>query len=170
MMRKTIQIGDALPDATLSESTRFGAACALPPQKVKVAEAVRDKRIVIVGLIGAFTDDCAERHVPAYLEHYDDFKAKGVDEIWCVAVNDGFAMGAFGQALGAGGRIRFLGDGNAEFARALGLDIDLSMANMGTRLNRCSILVEDGVVKQVNVEAPMALVVSDAQTMLSQLG
>jgi peroxiredoxin len=165
----TIQIGDALPDATLSESTRFAEACALAPDPVKVAEAVKGKRIVIVGLIGAFTDTCAQRHIPGYLERYDELKAKGVDEIWCVAVNDGFAMGAFGHALGADEKIRFLGDGNAAFAKALGLDIDLSVANMGTRLNRCSLLVDDGIVTQVNIEEPRALAVSDVDTMMAQL-
>jgi peroxiredoxin len=164
-----IQIGDRLPDATLSESTKFADACALPPEPVNVVEAVKGKRVVIVGLIGAFTDTCAQRHVPGYLDRYDELKAKGVDEIWCVAVNDGFAMGAFGHALGAEQKIRFLGDGNAAFAKALGLDIDLSVANMGTRLGRCSMLVDDGVVKQLNVEAPRALDVSDVGTMLAQL-
>jgi peroxiredoxin len=165
----SIQIGHSLPDATLSEATHFGKACAKSPEGVSVAEAARGKRIVIVGLIGAFTDTCAEDHLPGYLENLDALKEVGVDEIWCVAVNDAFAMGAFGEALGATGKLRMLGDGNGDFAKKLGLDVDLTVANMGHRLNRCSLFVEDGVVKHLNVEAPMKLEVSDAETMLRQL-
>lgn len=165
----TIKIGDPLPDAPLSECLSFGDACGRAPSTISACDAAGGKTVVIVGLIGAFTDDCAEKHVPGYLALYDDLKAAGVDEIWCVAVNDGFAMGAFGEALSATGKLRMLGDGNGEFARALGLDIDLSFVNMGTRMNRCSLLAKDGIVVEVNVEEPMALAVSDAATMLSQV-
>lgn len=141
----TIQVGDSFPEATLFEAVEFAAACALPPKPVATREALAGKRVVVVGLIGAFTDTCALDHVPGYIEKCDQLKAKGIDEIWCVAVNDGFAMGAFGEALGATGKLRFLGDGSAELAKKLGLAIEIP--GMGVRLARCSIFVDDGTVK-----------------------
>lgn len=162
-----IQIGDPFPEATVFEATEFGAACALPPKPVATREALAGKRVVVIGLIGAFTDTCALDHVPGYIEAYDQLRAKGIDEIWCVAVNDGFAMGAWGKALGAQGKLRFLGDGSAELTKKLGLAIEIP--GMGVRLARCSLLVDSGTVVRVNVEAPMKLEVSDAQTMLKQL-
>ena len=165
-----IKAGDALPDATLTESTEFGDACPIAPKKVGVAEAVRGKRIVIFGLPGAYTPTCSAQHVPGYVEQLASLKAKGVDEVWCVAVNDGFVMAAWGKQLGAFGKVRMLGDGSAEFAKKLGLDKDLTGAGMGVRMQRFSLLVEDGVVKRVNVEKPGKFEVSDARTMLGQLG
>jgi len=108
--------------------------------------------------------------VPGYLAQHDALKARGVDEIWCVATNDAFVMGAWGRTQQVNGRIRMLADGNAAWARALGLDMDLSARGMGTRLQRFSMLVEDGVVKRLNVEAPGEFKVSDANTLLGQLG
>src|SRR6185503_17293455 len=105
-----IQPGDRIPDATLYESTLMGEACPVSPGKVSVAEATKGKRIVIFGLPGAYTTTCSGKHVPGYLAHHDAMKAKGVDEIWCVAVNDGYVMCAWGMALHASGKIRFLGD------------------------------------------------------------
>lgn len=164
----TIQIGERLPDATLFESVEFGDACPLPPAKVAVAEAVKGKRIVLFGLPGAFTPTCSGKHVPGYVEKLDALRAKGVDEVWCVSVNDGFVMAAWGRDQKAMGKLRFLGDGSAELASALGLDVDIP--GMGKRMKRCSLLVEDGVVRQVNVEQPGKFEVSDAHTMLTQLG
>jgi peroxiredoxin len=163
-----IQIGDALPDATLSESTEFGEACPINPAKVSVAEAAAGKKIVIFGLPGAYTPTCSAKHVPGYLHNLAALKAKGVDEVWCVSVNDGFVMAAWGRDQDAIGKIRFLGDGSAELTKKLGLDMDIP--GMGVRMKRCSLLVDNGVVKQVNVEAPGKFEASTAETMLTQLG
>jgi len=164
-----IKIGDRIPDATLTESTEFGDACPLAPAKVSVAEATKGKRVVIFGLPGAYTPTCSAQHVPGYLKALDALKAKKVDEVWCVAVNDGFVMAAWGRDQKAIGKIRFLGDGSGELTAKLGLEADLTAHGMGKRLQRCSLLVEDGVVKQVNVEAPGKFEVSNAETMLKQV-
>lgn len=166
----TIQIGDRLPDATLSESTEFGEACPLSPAPVSVASATAGKRVIIFGLPGAYTPTCSAQHVPGYLKHLDALKAKGVDEVWCIATNDGFVMAAWGQALGAIGKVRMLGDGSADFTKKLGLELDLNNFGMGLRTQRFSMLVEDGIVKQLNVEAPNKFEVSNAETLLAQLG
>ena len=166
----TIQIGDRLPDATLYESTEFGDACPVSPSKVSVTEAIRGKRIAVFGLPGAYTPTCSARHVPGYVENIDALRAKGVDEVWCVAVNDGYVMAAWGRDEKALGKVRMLGDGSAELTKKLGLELDLTAAGMGPRMKRFSMLVDDGVVKQLNIEAPGKLEVSDAVTMLAQLG
>jgi peroxiredoxin len=166
----TIQIGDKLPDATLYESTEFGEACPLAPAKLSTAEAARGKRIVVFGLPGAYTPTCSAKHVPGYLANLEALKAKKVDEVWCVAVNDGYVMAAWGKEQHAIGKVRMLGDGSADFARKLGLELDLAGGGMGLRMKRFSMLVDDGVVKQLNVEAPGKFEVSDAGTMLRQLG
>src|SRR3954451_10994488 len=146
-----IKIGDRLPDATLTESTEFGEACPVAPAKHSAAELAKGKRIVIFGLPGAFTPTCSGKHVPGYLQHLAELKARGIDEVWCVSVNDGYTMAAWGKEQGAIGKIRMLGDGNADFARALGLEIDLSKSGMGLRCRRFSLLLENGTVKQLNV-------------------
>jgi peroxiredoxin len=166
----TIEVGQRLPEATLFESTEFGEACPVSPAKVSVTEATRGKRIVIFGLPGAYTTTCSSQHVPSYLAVYDELKKKGVDEIWCVSVNDGYVMAAWGKDQNALGKIRFLGDGSAELAQKLGLERDLTASGMGLRMKRCSMLVEDGVVKTLNVEAPGKFEVSDGATMLKALG
>jgi peroxiredoxin len=166
----TIEVGSPLPDATLYESLEFGEACPLAPAAVSAAEAARGKRVVIFGLPGAFTPTCSAQHVPGYLAQYDALKKKGVDEIWCVSVNDGYVMAAWGRDEKALGKIRFLGDGSADFAKKLGLTRDLTGGGMGIRMQRFSLLVENGIVKRVNVEAPGKFEVSDAQTMLAALG
>lgn len=163
-----ITIGATLPDATITESVAFGDACPLPPAKLSVTELSKGKTIVIFGLPGAYTPTCSGKHVPGYLEHRDAILAKGVDEIWCVAVNDGYVMAAWGRDQNAIGKIRMLGDGSAEFAKKLGLEIDIP--GMGTRVQRFSLLAVDGVVKQLNVEAAGKFEVSNAETMLAQLG
>jgi peroxiredoxin len=165
-----IQIGDTIPDATLTESTEFGEACPISPKPVNVKEAARGKRVVIFGLPGAYTPTCSAQHLPGYVEGLPALKQRGVDEIWCVAVNDGYVMAAWGRDHGAIGKVRMLGDGNAELAKKLGLDEDKTRSGMGVRCKRFSLLVEDGVVKRVNVEQPGKFEVSDAGTMLSQLG
>lgn len=165
-----IQIGDRIPDATLFESTEFGEACPLPPAKVSVADALKGKKVVIFGIPGAYTPTCSAKHVPGFIELLPQLEAKGVAEVWCIAVNDGYVMAAWGRDEKATGKIRMLGDGSAELTKKLGLELDLTGGGMGTRIKRCSMLVEDGVVKQLNVEAPGKFEVSDAATMLKQLG
>ncbi len=166
----TIQIGDRIPDATLSESTEFGEACPVSPTKISVAEATKGKRIVIFGLPGAYTPTCSAQHVPGYVKNLASLKAKKVDEVWCISVNDGYVMAAWGKELGAIGKVRMLGDGSAELAKKLGLELDLNGAGMGMRMKRFSMFVDDGVVKQLNVEAPGKFEVSNAETMLTQIG
>jgi len=164
-----IKIGDQIPDATLTETTEFGDACPIGPKKVQVAEATKGKRVVIFGVPGAYTPTCSAKHVPGYIDSLDALKALKVDEVWCIAQNDGFVMAAWGRDLKAIGKIRMLGDGNGELTKKLGLDVDLSVAGLASRLQRCSLFVDDGVVKQLNVEAPGKFEVSDAATMLRQL-
>lgn len=167
----TIKIGDPLPEGKLFESTGYDETthCPTRPAEVNVAEAVKGKKIVVFGLPGAFTPTCSAKHVPGYLQQYDQLKTKNVDEIWCVSVNDGFVMGAWGRDQKAGGKIRMLGDGSAAWTKALGLELDTG-PNMGVRMRRFSMLVDNGVVKQLNVEAPGKFEVSNAETMLKQLG
>lgn len=167
----TIKIGDKLPAGTLAEATHFDetAGCPMNPEAVDVLTACRGKRIVVFGLPGAYTPTCSAKHLPGYLARQPALKAKGVDEIWCVAVNDAFVMGAWGHDQKVNGRIRMLGDGNAAWTRALGLELDRSASGMGLRMQRFSMLVEDGVVKALNIEAPGKFEVSDAETMLRAL-
>ncbi len=163
-----IQIGDRIPEATLFESIAFGEACPVSPGRVSVTEAAKGKKIALFALPGAYTPTCSAKHVPGYVEHLDALRAKGVDEVWCVSVNDGYVMAAWGRELGAFGKVRMLGDGAAELTRKLGLEQDLP--DMGVRSRRYSMLLDDGVVKLLNVEAKGKFEVSDATTLLSQLG
>ncbi|HTV24027.1 MAG TPA: peroxiredoxin [Polyangiaceae bacterium] len=163
-----IKVGDKLPDATVTETTEFGEACPVGPQKLSVAELAQRKKVVLFGVPGAYTPTCSAKHLPGYVQNLEALRAKGVDEVWCVSVNDGFVMAAWGREHGAIGRVRMLGDGAAEFTRKLGLDTEIP--SMGVRSRRFSILVDDGVVKQVNVEEPGKFVVSNVETMLEQLG
>ena len=166
----TIKVGDRLPDGKLSESVEFGEACPLAPKDIDVAEAAKGRKIAIFGIPGAFTPTCSAKHVPSYLANLDKLKAKGVNEVWCVAVNDGFVMAAWGKEEKGIGKIRFLGDGSGTWTKALGLELDLTARGMGVRMQRFSMLADNGVVKQLNVEAPGKYEVSDADTMLKQLG
>ena len=166
----TIKVGDPLPDGKLSESIEFDAACPMPPKDVNVAEATKGKKVVIFALPGAFTPTCSAKHVPGYVSSIDKLKEKKVDEVWCVATNDGFVMAAWGRDQKAIGKVRMLGDGSALWTKALGLELDLTARGMGVRSQRYSMLVEDGVVKSLNVEGPGKFEVSDADTMLKQLG
>ena len=168
----SIGIGDRLPDGKLAEATEFDpvAGCPINPTDLNIANALKGKRVVIFGVPGAFTPTCSAKHLPSYARLGDQLKAKGVNEIWCVAVNDAFVMAAWGRDQKASGEIRMLGDGSAAWARALGLDLDLSARGMGVRMRRFSMLVEDGVITQLNIEAPGKFEVSDAATLLRQLG
>ena len=164
-----IKVGDALPNVTLQEYSEVeGNGCSIGPNAVKTREAAAGKTIAVFALPGAFTPTCSAKHVPGYVQHFDDFKAAGVDEIWCLSVNDAFVMGAWGRDQHTGGKVRMMADGSAEFAKATGLTLDLTARGMGVRSQRYSMLVKDGVVKTLNIEAPGKFEVSDADTMLRQ--
>lgn len=167
----TIQIGERLPEGKLTESTEFDSAtsCPLNPQPVDVIAATQGKKIVIFGVPGAFTPTCSMKHLPGFVAHYDQLKAKGVDEIWCMAVNDAFVMAAWGHQEKADGKVRMMGDGSAEYAKKLGLDRDLTTGGMGTRCYRFGMIVDDGVVKYLGVEASGKFEVSNAETILEKL-
>jgi len=166
----TIKVGDTLPDATLMEFIEVeGNGCTVGPNAFKVSDIVKGKKIAVFGLPGAFTPTCSAQHVPSYLAHYDALKAKGIDEIWCLSVNDAFVMGAWARDQKAAGKVRMLADGSADFTRKLGLELDLTARGMGVRMQRFSMVVDNGVVKQINVEAPGKFEVSGAEAMLKQL-
>jgi glutaredoxin/glutathione-dependent peroxiredoxin len=165
-----IKVGDRLPEGTLTEFVETETAgCSLGPNSFKVSDLVKGKKIAIFGLPGAYTPTCSAKHVPSYLAQYDKLKAKGVDEIWCISVNDAFVMGAWGRDQKATGKIRMMADGSADFTKKLGLELDLTARGMGVRMNRISMFVDDGVVKQLNIEGPGKFEVSDAETMLKQI-
>jgi glutaredoxin/glutathione-dependent peroxiredoxin len=166
----TIKIGDRLPEGTLSEFIETETeGCSLGPNTFKVTDLAKGKKIAIFGLPGAFTPTCSAKHVPGYVQHAAEFKAKGVDEIWCISVNDAFVMGAWGRDQKATGVVRMMADGSAAYTKALGLDMDLTKNGMGVRSKRYSMLVDDGVVRQLNLEEPGKFEVSNAETLLSQL-
>jgi glutaredoxin/glutathione-dependent peroxiredoxin len=164
-----IKVGDPLPNVTLQEYSEVEVeGCSIGPNPVKVAEAAKGKTIALFALPGAFTPTCSAKHVPGYVEKFDELKAAGVDEIWCVSVNDAFVMGAWARDQKTGSKVRMLADGSAEFAKATGLTMDLTARGMGVRSARYSMLVKDGKVASLNVEAPGKFEVSDAQTLLAQ--
>lgn len=164
-------IGDTLPGGTLYEFIDTATeACAVGPNAFDVAAQLKGRKVVIFGLPGAYTPTCSAKHVPGYVAQRDALAAKGVDEVWCVSVNDAFVMGAWGRELGAVGKVRMMGDGNGDWTKALGLELDLRARGLGVRSQRYSMLVDDGVVKQFNLEGPGKFEVSDADTMLGQLG
>ena len=167
----TIKVGDRLPAGTLQEYYEVEQdGCSIGPNPVTIENLTRGKKVVIFGLPGAFTPTCSAKHVPSYLADYDKLKAKGVDTIACLSVNDAFVMGAWGRDQHAGGKIRMLGDGSAAYTKTLGLELDLTARGMGVRCQRFSMLVDDGVVKTLNIEAPGKFEVSGGDTMLKQLG
>lgn len=164
-----LKIGDKLPAAKLQEFIEVeGGGCSLGPNGFDVAQATVGKTIAIFALPGAYTPTCSAQHVPGYVQLADELKAAGVDEIWCVSVNDAYVMGAWARDQHAAGKVRMMADGSAEFTRATGLTLDLSANGMGLRSQRYSMLVDDGVVKTLNIEAPGKFEVSDAKTMLAQ--
>jgi peroxiredoxin len=159
----TINVGDRIPSVALKQLTPEGV-------KEVTDEIFRGKRIVLIAVPGAFTPACSQRHLPGYVERSADIKAKGIDEIACVAVNDAFVMGAWGRDQKAEGKVRMLADGSGDFTRALGLELDLSKGGLGIRSKRYSMLVDDGVVKSLNVEQqPGQVDVSGAEAMLKAL-
>jgi peroxiredoxin len=164
-----IKVGDTLPAATLMEFMDVeGEGCSLGPNPVDVSAATKGKTIALFALPGAFTPTCSAKHVPSYISGFDELKAAGVDEIWCVSVNDAFVMGAWAREQKSVGKVRMLADGDATFTKATGLTLDLTGKGLGLRSNRYSMLVKDGVISSLNIEGPGKFEVSDAATMLSQ--
>jgi glutaredoxin/glutathione-dependent peroxiredoxin len=164
-----IKVGDPLPNVTLQEYVEVeGNGCSIGPNPVKVTEAAAGKTIALFALPGAFTPTCSAKHVPGFVQQADELKKAGVDEIWCVSVNDAHVMGAWARDQKTAGKVRMLGDGSADFAKATGLTLDLTAKGMGLRSARYSMLVKDGKVATLNVEAPGKFEVSDAATMLAQ--
>jgi peroxiredoxin len=164
-----IKVGDKLPNTTLFEFIEVeGNGCSLGPNAFEVEKVTSGKTVAVFALPGAFTPTCSAKHVPGFVEKTDAFKAAGVDEIWCVSVNDAFVMGAWGRDQKTGGKVRMMADGSADFSKAVGLTLDLTARGLGLRSNRYSMLVKDGVVKTLNVEGPGEFKVSDADTLLAQ--
>lgn len=160
----TINVGDRIPSVMLKQLTSEGV------KEFTTDEIFRGKRVVLIAVPGAFTPACSQRHLPGYVDKATDIKAKGIDEIACVAVNDAFVMGAWGRDQKAEGKVRMLADGSGDFTRALGLELDLSKGGLGMRSKRYSMLVDDGVVKSLNVEQqPGQVDLSGAEAMLKAL-
>ncbi len=165
-----IAVGQKLPNATLNEffdEERDG--CSLGPNSFEVEKLTAGKKIVVFALPGAFTPTCSAKHVPGYVENFDAIKAKGVDEIWCISVNDPFVMGAWGRDLKVGKKVRMFGDGSAEFTKKLGMEFDLTARGFGVRSQRYVMIVDNGIVKHLAVEGPGKFEVSDAASALKYL-
>jgi len=158
-----ISSGELLPEAQFTSHNADGQI------KLTVDQIFADKKVVLFGVPGAFTPTCSMNHLPGFLEHFDAIKSKGVDTIACTSVNDGHVMKAWAKASGGDGKIIFLADGNGTFAKACGLEIDLNVSGMGVRSRRYSMIVENGVVKALNVEVKSGVNVSGAETILAQL-
>ena len=159
----TIQVGDAIPSATLTKVTEGG------PQQVEASDYFKGRRVALFSVPGAFTPTCSAKHLPGFVERADELRAKGIDEIACTAVNDAFVMGAWAEQGGATDEITMLADGNGDFARALGLEGDSSAYGMGRRGRRYAMIVDDGRVERLDVEGPGEFRVSSADYMLEQL-
>ena len=167
----TIEVGQHLPAGELAESTEFDSEtqCAAKPQNVDVLEATKGKKVVIFGVPGAYTPLCSAQHLPGYVDYAEQIKAKGVDEIWCFAVNDAFVMASWGRDQQATGKVRMMADGSALYTKALGLDRDLTGGGMGIRCFRFAMIVNDGVVDYIGVEGSGEFGVSKAETILAEL-
>ncbi len=157
-----LKVGDRIPSSTLTHMTADG------PKPIKTDELFAGKKVVVFGLPGAFTPTCSVSHLPGFVVNADKIKAKGVDEIVCLSVNDAFVMDAWGKTQNAE-ELHMVGDGNADFAKAIGLQLDLTARGMGVRVQRFAMIVEDGVVKHMNVEAPGKFEVSSAEKMMELL-
>ena len=158
-----IQPGERFPEATFTQMTESG------PKPVSSAELFGGKKVVLFGVPGAFTPTCSKKHLPGYVKEADALKAKGVDLIACMSVNDAFVMDAWGAASGAAGKVLMLADGNGDVTRQIGLESDFSKHGMGQRSRRFSMILQDGVVKELNVEAPGEFKVSSAEATACQL-
>ena len=164
-----LKVGDKLPAGSLNEFIEVeGNGCSLGPNTFDIGTATDGKKVVVFALPGAYTPTCSAKHLPGYVEQAAALRAAGIDEIWCLAVNDAFVMGAWGRDQHTGDKLRMMADGSAEFTKAAGLTLDLTARGMGLRSQRYSMLVVDGVVKSLNIEGPGKFEVSDAATMLSQ--
>jgi len=160
----TINVGDKIPSVMLKQLTPEGV------KEFTTDEIFRNKKVVLFAVPGAFTPACSQRHLPGYVDRAANIKAKGIDEIACVAVNDAFVMGAWGKEQKTEGKVRMLADGSGDFVRALGLELDLTKGGLGIRSKRYAMLVDNGVVKSLSVEAqPGQVDVSSAETMLKTL-
>lgn len=165
----TIKVGDKLPNAPIYEFIEEETAgCSVGPNKFETGALVAGKRIAVFGLPGAFTPTCSGKHLPGFVEMADKFRAAGVDEIWCLSVNDAFVMGAWGRDQRVKGKVRMMADGSGELTKALGLEFDLAGRGFGVRCQRFSMLVDNGVVKTLNVEEPGKFDVSGAEKLLEQ--
>lgn len=164
-----IKVGDKLPAGNLREFIEVeGNGCSIGPNTFDIHKEAAGKTIALFALPGAYTPTCSAKHVPGFVAKAADLKAAGVDEIWCVSVNDSFVMGAWGRDQKVAGKVRMMADGSADFTNATGLTLDMAARGMGLRSQRYSMLVKDGTVKTLNVEAPGKFEVSDADTMLRQ--
>lgn len=164
-----LKVGEKLPEGKLTEFVQVeGNGSSIGPSPVDVQQATAGKTIAIFALPGAFTPTCSAKHVPGFVDKAEDFKAAGVDEIWCISVNDPFVMGAWGKDQHTAGKVRMMADGSADFTTAAGMVFDLTSRGMGLRSQRYSMLVVDGVVQNLNLEGPGKFEVSDAETLLGQ--
>jgi peroxiredoxin len=159
----TIQVGDKIPSVKIKQKTQEGV------KDVATDEYFAGKKVVVFGLPGAFTPTCSAKHLPGFIEKHPELKAKGIDKVACVSVNDAFVMDAWGKALSAGDKVDMLADGNGDLARALGLEMDATGYGMGKRCKRFAMVVDNGVVKSVAVEQPGAFEVSSAESVLKNL-
>jgi len=159
----SIKVGDKIPSATLMQMKDGG------PKPVKTDDLFAGKKVVVFALPGAFTPTCSAKHLPGFVQNADAIKAKGIDAIACVSVNDAFVMGAWGEQQKVGDKVMMLADGNGDFTRALGLELDGSRFGMGKRSQRFAMIIDNGVVKELNVEEPGAFAVSSAEHVLKQL-
>ncbi len=159
----TISVGDKLPEATFMEMTANG------PEPVSTADVFAGKTVALFAVPGAYTPTCSAKHLPGFVQKADELKAKGVDEVACISVNDAFVMGAWGEASGASGKVKMLADGNGEFAAACGLTMDGSGFGLGTRMQRTAMIVENGKVSKLFVEEPGQFEKSTAENVLSNL-
>ena len=159
----TVKVGDKVPSATLKYLSPEG------PKEITTDELFNGKKVALFAVPGAFTPTCSQRHLPGYVDKHADLKSKGVDTIACVSVNDAFVMGAWGKDQNCGDKVMMLADGSGDFTRAVGLELDLTKGGLGKRSQRYSMLVDNGVIKSLNVEAAGKFEVSDADTMLKGL-
>jgi len=160
----TIKVGDKVPSAMLMEKKKDTG-----PAPVKTDDLFAGKKVIVFALPGAFTPTCSAKHLPGFVQHAEEIKKKGIDAIVCLSVNDAFVMGAWGEQQCVGDKVRMLADGNGEFTHALGLEMDATKFGMGKRSQRFSMLVDNGVVKELNIEEPGAFSVSSAEHILKQL-
>ena len=159
----TIKVGDAIPSMKLMMATAEG------PKEITTEEIFKGKKVVLFAVPGAFTPTCSARHLPGFVQNAEAFRAKGVDTVACISVNDGFVMGAWGKDQGTDGNVLMLADGSAAFAKALGLELDLMARGMGVRSQRYALVAQDGKVTHLAVEPPGGFEVSKAESILAQV-